>query len=119
MGMDSVELVIAIEEEFGCAITDADAERMMAPRDVIDWLQRADREDRIFHKLTSKPAPEGWWAKLGYMAPSYEVKDWWSTVPRPLPREVIREKIFQIIRDQLAVEDVWEDARFIEDLKMD
>lgn len=119
MGMDSVELVIAIEEEFGCAISDGDAERMVTPRVIIDWLERADREDRILHKLTPKPAPEGWWAKIGYMPPNYEIKDWWSTLSRPLPREFISEKIFEIIRDHLAVTEVWEDARFVEDLRMD
>jgi acyl carrier protein len=36
--LDSVEVLIAIEEAFDVTISDADAEAMTAPRDVIDWL---------------------------------------------------------------------------------
>ena len=38
MGMDSVELVLGIEETFGIAITDEQAERMSTPRDVVDFV---------------------------------------------------------------------------------
>jgi hypothetical protein len=38
MGLDAVELVMAYEEEFGVAITDAAAGRMRTPRDVIDYF---------------------------------------------------------------------------------
>ncbi len=119
MGLDSVELVMAIEEEFGCSISNADAERMATPRDVIDWLELADRDGRIFLKLSPHPAPAGWWVKLGHMAKNYEVKDWWSTASRPLSRDLVREKIFQIVKEQTGVEKVWEDARFVEDLRID
>jgi len=37
--LDSVELVMAVEEEFGIEISDADAERMKKVKDVIDYLQ--------------------------------------------------------------------------------
>jgi len=40
MGLDSVELVMAIEEEFGIEIADADAAHMRTPRDVIDHISR-------------------------------------------------------------------------------
>ena len=36
--LDSVEVLIAVEETFGVTITDAEAEAMATPRDVIDWL---------------------------------------------------------------------------------
>jgi acyl carrier protein len=36
--LDSVEVLIAVEEAFDVKITDAEAEAMAAPRDVIDWL---------------------------------------------------------------------------------
>ena len=38
MGLDLVELVIHIEEEFKVTIPDADAEKMTTPRNVIDYL---------------------------------------------------------------------------------
>ena len=38
MGLDSVAFVIALEESFGIEIPDASAERMLTPRDVIDYL---------------------------------------------------------------------------------
>ena len=38
MGMDSVELVLEIEETFGIEITDEQAERMSTPRDVVDFV---------------------------------------------------------------------------------
>ena len=37
-GLDSVEVVIAIEEIFGVAITDAEAGAMNTPKDSVDWL---------------------------------------------------------------------------------
>jgi hypothetical protein len=36
--LDSVEVLIAVEEAFDVKITDAEAEAMATPRDVIDWL---------------------------------------------------------------------------------
>lgn len=43
--MDSVELVLAAEEEFALEINDAAAEVMATPRDMIDYIakQRPDR----------------------------------------------------------------------------
>ncbi len=45
MGLDSVELVLAAEEEFALEINDAAAEVMATPRDMIDYIakQRPDR----------------------------------------------------------------------------
>lgn len=40
MGLDGVELVMAVEEEFGVQISDADAAGMMTPRHVIDHIAR-------------------------------------------------------------------------------
>jgi acyl carrier protein len=39
VGLDSVELILAIEEEFGVAIPDGDAEKMMTVGDVFAWLK--------------------------------------------------------------------------------
>lgn len=38
MGLDSVELVLAVEEEFGITIDDADATRLATPRAVADYV---------------------------------------------------------------------------------
>lgn len=38
MGMDGVELVMAVEDAFDIQITDADAEKMITPRHVIDFV---------------------------------------------------------------------------------
>jgi acyl carrier protein len=59
MGLDGVELVISIEEEFGVIIPDAAAERMETPRGIIDWLMERLEEigsgkclsQRGFYKL--------------------------------------------------------------------
>lgn len=51
MGLDSVELVIAIEEAFGIDIPDEDAQRIVTARDVIDYVY-----PRIQHRQ-GKPCP--------------------------------------------------------------
>ena len=42
--LDTVELVMAFEEEFGLEISDEDAERMKKVRDVIAYLQNVKRQ---------------------------------------------------------------------------
>jgi len=53
MGLDSVALVLAFEEEFGIVIPDAAAEKMRTPRDVIDFVlierQRVAQLDAMKH----------------------------------------------------------------------
>ncbi|KAK0051746.1 acyl carrier protein mitochondrial-like isoform X1 [Biomphalaria pfeifferi] len=44
--LDQVEIIMAIEDEFGFEIPDADSERLMRPRDIVQYI--ADKED-IFH----------------------------------------------------------------------
>lgn len=59
MGLDSVELVMAIEEEFGLDIPDRDAEKMFTVGDIYEWLKLriatadpiACLTQRIFYKL--------------------------------------------------------------------
>lgn len=59
MGLDSVEHVMAIEEEFGLDIPDSDVERMIFVGDVYEWLRirlskadpRACLTQRLFYKL--------------------------------------------------------------------
>jgi acyl carrier protein len=38
MGLESVELVMAFEEELGISISDEDASLMLTPRHVMDWI---------------------------------------------------------------------------------
>lgn len=40
MGLDGVEIVMAVEDRFGIAIEDSDAEKMLTPRDLIDCVMR-------------------------------------------------------------------------------
>ncbi len=59
MGLDSVELVMAFEEKFAITIPDEDAEKMVTPRHVIDYIyaqvQHADAatclSQRAFHRI--------------------------------------------------------------------
>lgn len=62
MGMDTIELVMEIEDTFDVRIPDEDAERMQTPGDVTDWLvpvlQRRARpvgpgclSQKAFHRL--------------------------------------------------------------------
>jgi acyl carrier protein len=39
--LDTVELVMALEEEFDCAITDDEAERMITVQQAVDHVERA------------------------------------------------------------------------------
>ncbi|CAG9786963.1 unnamed protein product [Diatraea saccharalis] len=41
--LDHVEVIMAMEDEFGFEIPDADAERLVRPRDIIQYI--ADKED--------------------------------------------------------------------------
>jgi len=41
--LDQVEIIMAIEDEFGFEIPDADSERLMRPRDICQYI--ADKED--------------------------------------------------------------------------
>ena len=43
--LDIVELVMAIEEEFGIEVPDEDAERMQSIGDVISYVQEKTNED--------------------------------------------------------------------------
>jgi hypothetical protein len=59
MGLDSVEFIFAIEDAFGIAIADPDAEQMLTPRHVVDYLQArlpatdvpVCSEQRAFYRL--------------------------------------------------------------------
>lgn len=41
--LDHVEVIMAMEDEFGFEIPDADAERLVRPKDIVQYI--ADKED--------------------------------------------------------------------------
>lgn len=58
--LDSVEVLIALEETFEVTITDSEAEAMTTPRGVIDWLlsRVSDRQpnEKAMRILSGQPA---------------------------------------------------------------
>ncbi len=59
MGMDGVELVMAFEEAFGVRVPDKEAEQMVTPRHVIDWLV-AQQSKGLFFSEPEPPPTNGW-----------------------------------------------------------
>lgn len=58
MGLESVELLLAIEEEFGMKIPNTDAEKMISVGDVYEWLKihtasmdPASSQEQIWRRL--------------------------------------------------------------------
>ncbi|CAN5128298.1 hypothetical protein BH18ACI2_BH18ACI2_07570 [soil metagenome] len=47
MGLDTVELIMAFEEEFGIAIPDKDASELATPRQVTDYVMSKLAGERI------------------------------------------------------------------------
>ena len=45
--LDTVELVMAFEEEFGCEIPDEDAEKILTIKDAIDFIKTQSASDLI------------------------------------------------------------------------
>jgi acyl carrier protein len=113
MGLDTVELVMAWEEEFGVPIPDAAAATMATPRDVIDWLVAAQDRGEFY-----QPAPEvkqSWWAP--------RPRHWPGADPaRPkLTRDEIAAGVRERTLEQLGIRPTQyrEDARFVEDFGAD
>lgn len=92
MGMDTVELVMALEEAFQIAIPDEEAEKISTPHHVIDFIM-----SRLEGEQTS----------------TVGVKRW--------SREEVASKVREITIEQLAItpDQYHEDARFIEDFGAD
>ena len=91
MGLGSVELVMALEEEFGVRIPDSEAEQMLTPRHVIDWMCAQQEQGALFSAPGSK-APRGF---------------------QGFTREEIAERVREIVREQLGVEEFSNDDRFM------
>ncbi|RBP45853.1 acyl carrier protein [Roseimicrobium gellanilyticum] len=76
MGLDSVELVMAWEEEFGIDIPDEAAAHMFTPADAIDWVCKqvnaSEDRDPCFSMVEFHRVREHHFTKLG--VPRREVK---------------------------------------------
>lgn len=89
MGLESVELVMAWEEEFGISIADEEAASLLTPRMAID--------------LIASKIHQGSSAKFD----------------RSTTQDEIRGILMQIIKEQLGVRDFSDDDEFIRDLGVD
>ncbi len=111
MGLDSVELVLALEGEFGVEISEAAAEQMRTPRDVIEWLVAAQERRELF-----QPPPR----KTGWFVTHHKHWPDPAAVRPVLPREAIAESVRRIVIEQMAIRpaEYREDGRFVEDFGM-
>ena len=114
MGMDGVELVMDFEERFGLRIPDAEAGKMMTPRQVIDWLFEAKAQGKFFTE-PEPPLKNTWWRELRKLPPQKSAR----LPDRTYKRDEIATHVRAIITDVLGVEEFSEDDRFVEDLAMD
>lgn len=90
VGLDSVELIMAVEEAFGIAIDDEVASRIETPRDVADHV-----EARVGAKAKGDSSCAG------------------------LSRQEIEETITLVLRRQLGIDEFGWDDRLVADLGMD
>ena len=113
MGLDSVELVLALEGEFGVEIPEAAAEQMRTPRDVIEWLVAAQERRELFQP----PPPR----KTGWFVTHHKHRSDPAAVRPVLTREAIAESVRRIVIEQLGIRpgEYREDGRFVEDFGMD
>lgn len=103
MGLDGVEIVMLVDEEFGISIPDAEAE---ACRTVGQLVEAA------FHNIKVLPPP------------SAESQRWRRARFRPtapFTRDEVSLRVRKIVAEQLGLplDDVREESRFIEDLSLD
>ena len=113
MGLDAVELMLALEGEFGVEIPEAAAEQMRTPRDVIEWLVAAQERGELFQP--PPPRPTGWFVTNHKHWPD-------PAAVRPvLTREAIAESVRRIVIEQLGIRpgEYREDGRFVEDFGID
>jgi len=92
MGLDAVEVVMAIEEHFGISLSDADAARCVTPAILIDL---------VLAKVSEAP--------LG------------KSGDRIWTRPEVASDVKMIVIEQLGLKEkqYWEEARFIEDFGID
>ena len=111
MGLDAVELVMAIEEEFGIDITDAEAEKLRTPRLLIDFIWAKKLRNELYVK---PPAPPRLLQHLG-----------WQNSTGQASQEVVAthdslaKRVRELITEQIGVGKFSDDDRFVEDMKID
>lgn len=112
MGLDAVELMLALEGEFGVEIPEAAAEQMRTPRDVIEWLVAA-----LNRREFSQPPPP---RNTGWLVTNHQPGPESAPVRPVLMREAIAESVRRIVIEQLGIRpgEYREDGRFVEDLGM-
>ena len=108
-----MELVLALEGEFGVEIPEAAAEQMRTPRDVIEWLVAARERGELFQQ--QQPRKTGWFVTHHKNRPD-------PAAVRPvLMREAIADSVRRIVIEQLGIRpgEYREDGRFVEDFGID
>ncbi len=114
MGLEGVELIMAIEEEFGVEMPNTEAEEILTPRDLMNWLHAQRSAEGFFNeKVLAKR--QSWLATMFGRIPTLKEKQ----RVQNLSRVEIEEAVRRIIREQLGVVAFADTDRFVEDLGMD
>ncbi len=110
MGLDAVELVMAIKEEFGIDIADAESETLPTPRALIDFLWAKHQRGELFIKPPPLP---GLLQRIGWVKPpEHGLRHVLKT------REALAGKVRAIIKEQTGIVQFADDDRFIEDMNI-
>ena len=118
MGLDTVELVMAIEETFGVEISDSTAATWSCPRDIIDWLTGEQTAGRLF--LEEQPGVPLIAHVSGWFQPGRERQSL-RLERRHHGRTEIAEHVRRLTIGHLGLrpEDYREDGRFVQDFGVD
>ena len=92
MGLDLIEFVMSVEEKFGIEIPDADAQNLMTPRKLVDYIMtkvkagedRGCLSQREFHRLRRALIARHWATREG-LKPDTPLE---RIVPKPNRRSV-------------------------------
>ena len=111
MGLDAVELVMAIEEEFGIDMSEAESAECQTPRDLIDFLWAKHGHNELFVK---PPLHPGLLQRWGWAKPkTHQLKGNIET------REQLASYVRAIISEQTGIGKFSDDDRFIDQMGID